>query len=138
MNKEKELAPAKSGLIVHDGLPEGHPYRLHLEKALRAALGDLPGAWDVSLVPVGRRLFNLEVVAPDASRWSAAVPVPEGPRAEAVAEMVRAACGRRCPARTPSGPPPVAETGRPTAPHAAAAPSRNALMEPAATGRGSH
>jgi hypothetical protein len=131
---EKELAPSEAGLILHNRLPEGHPYRLHLEQALRTALSDLPGSWDVSLIPVGRRQFNIEVVAPDASRWSAAVPVPEGPRAEDVAAMVRAACARRCPVKPPSGPTTATDADHSFSP---ARPGR-ALLETADTGRGTH
>lgn len=132
---EKQLAPSEPGLIVHDRLPEGHPYRSHLEEALRSALSDLRGSWEVSIIPVGRRFYNIEVVAPDGSRWSTAVPVPEGPRAEDLAERVRAACARRCPAKTPSGPPPITATGQPVASQPA---ERGAPLEPAATGRESH
>lgn len=135
MNMEKELTPTEPGLIVHDRLPEGHAYRPHLERALRSVLSDLPGSWDVSIIPVGRRFYNIEVVAPDGSRWSTAVPVPEGPRAEDIAERVRAACARRCPVKTPSGPPTITQTGRPIASPQA---ERSAPLEPAATGRGRH
>ena len=135
---EKHVAPYESGLILHNRLPEGHPYRPHLEEALRTALSDLPGSWDVSIIPVGRRLFNIEVVAPDASRWSAAAPVPEGPRAEDVADMVRAACARRFPVKPPSGPTPASDAGHCFSPAKAAAPHGGALLEPAVTGRGNH
>jgi hypothetical protein len=134
MNMETQLAPTERELIVHDRLPEGHPYRPHLEEALRRALSDLPGSWDVSIIPIGRRFYNIEVVAPDGSRWSTAVPVAEGPCAEDLAERVRAACARRCPAKTPSGPPPVTATGQPVASQPA---ERGAPLEAAAAGRGS-
>lgn len=133
---EKTLPPSESGLILHNRLPEGHPYRLHLEEALRTALTDLPGSWDVSIIPVGRRQFNIEVVAPDTSRWSAAVPVPEGPRAEDVADMVRAACARRCPAKPLSAP--TTTDPSHSLPAKAAAPRGGALLEPVGTGRGTH
>jgi hypothetical protein len=122
---EKTLTPSESGLILHNRLPQGHPYRPHLEEALRTALSDLPGSWEVSIIPVGRRQFHIEVVAPDASRWSAAVPVPEGPRAEDVADMVRAACA-------------ATEAGHFFSAAKTAAPRAGALLEPAGTGRGTH
>jgi len=133
---EKESSSSESGLVLHNRLPERHAYRPHLEEALRTALGDLPGSWDVSIIPVGRWLFTIEVVAPDASRWSAAVPVPEGPRAEDVAAMVRAACDRRCPFKPPSAATPATDVRPCLSPAKAAAPS--ALLEPVITGRGNH
>jgi hypothetical protein len=133
---EKKSSSSESGLVLHNRLPERHPYRPHLEEALRTALGDLPGSWDVSIIPLGRRLFTIEVVAPAASRWSAAVPVPEGPRAEDVADMVRAACARRCPVKPPSGATPATDAGHFLSPAKAAAPIGGALLEPAVTGRG--
>jgi hypothetical protein len=138
MNMENEVAPTESGLIVHDRLPEGHPYRPHLEKALRRALSDLSGSWDVSIIPVGRRFYNIEVVAPDGSRWSTAVPVAEGPRAEDLAERVRAACARRWQATSPCGPSPVTDTPRPVPSPKASEPEPSALLEPAAGVRGRH
>jgi hypothetical protein len=135
---EKELPPSEAGLILHNRLPEGHPYRLRLEEALRTALSDLPGSWDVSLIPIGRRQFHIEVVAPDASRWSAAVPVPEGPRAEDVADMVRAACARRCPVKPPSGPTTPTDADHSFSPARPAAARGRALRETASTGRGTH
>jgi hypothetical protein len=126
---EKTLPPSESGLILHNRLPERHPYRPHLEEALRTALNDLPGSWDVSIIPVGRRQFNIEVLAPDASRWSAAVPVPEGPRAEDVADVVRAACARRCPVK-PVSAPTTTEPSHSFSPAKASAPHGGALLEP--------
>jgi len=43
---------------------------------------------------VGRILIQVDVLAPGGSRWSLAVPVPEGPPAEDVAETVRSGCAR--------------------------------------------
>ena len=126
---EKKVPPAESGLALHDRLPHGHPYRPHLEEALRTALSDLP---------VGRRLFNIEVVAPDASRWSAAVPVPEGPRAEDVADMVRAACARRCSVKPPTGPPTSTGASHSFSPAKAGTSPGRAPLESAGTGRGTH
>jgi hypothetical protein len=82
------------GLTLHNRLPVGHRYRPGLEGALRTALGDLSGPWDVSMYAVGRILIRVDVLAPGGSRWSLAVPVPEGPQAEDVAETVRVACAR--------------------------------------------
>jgi hypothetical protein len=135
---EKQLPPPESGLTLHNHLPERHPYRLHLEEALRTALSDLTGSWDVSIIPAGRRLFTIEVVAPDASRWSVAVPVPEGPRAEDVADMVRAACARRCRVKPPNGLTPSVDAVHCVSPAKAAAIRGRALSEPAGAGRGPH
>jgi hypothetical protein len=135
---EKRLPPSESGLILHDRLPERHPYRPHLAGALRTALSDLAGSWEVSIIPVGRRLFTIEVVAPDASRWSTAVPVPEGPRAEDVADMVRAACARRCPVKPLRGATTAADASHSVSPPTADAPRGRALLEIASTGRGTH
>lgn len=82
------------GVSVHDWLPVGHRHRLRLEKALRVSLRELSGRWDVSVHAVGRILLQVDVVAPDGSRWSLAVPVPQGPEAEDIAETVRAGCAR--------------------------------------------
>jgi len=137
-NVEKELPPSESGLIVHNRLPEGHPYHPRLEDALRTALSDLPGSWDVSIIPIGRRQFKIEVVAPDASRWSAAVPVPEGPRAVDVADMVRAACARRCSVKPPTRPPTPTDASHSSSRAKAVTSPVRAPLEPARTGRGTH
>jgi len=83
-----------AALTLHNRLPVGHRYRLGLEGALRAALGDLSGTWDVSVYAVGRILIQVDVLAPGGSRWSLAVPIPEGPQAEDIAETVRVGCAR--------------------------------------------
>src|SRR5207245_10873423 len=127
-----------SRFAFHHRLPHAHPARPHLEEALRTALSELPGSWDVSIIPVGRRLFNIEVVAPDASRWSAAVPVPEGPRAEDVADMVRAACARRCSVKPPTGPPTSTGASHSFSPAKAGTSPGRAPLESAGTGRGTH
>ena len=105
-------------------------------EALRTALRDLPGSWKVSIIPVGRRMYTVDVVAPDASRWSVAVPVPEGPRAEDVAEMVRAACARRCPVKPPSVSTTDTDTGRRASPAKAASVRPGAVPQSASTGQG--
>jgi hypothetical protein len=128
------LPPTESGLIFENRLPEGHALRPHLEDALRTALSDLPGPWRVSIIPFGRRVYNIEVVSADGSRWSAAVPVPEGPRPQDVADMVRAACARRCPVKPARGMTPATDTSHGLSP--AEAPGDGALLEPAGTGRG--
>jgi hypothetical protein len=89
-----ERDASDAGLTLHNRLPVGHRYRLGLESALRSALRDLSGAWDVSVYAVGRILIQIDVLAPGGSRWSLAVPVPEGPPAEDVAETVRMGCSR--------------------------------------------
>ncbi len=89
-----ELHVPDAARILHNRLPAGHRYRLGLEGALRAAIGGLSGPWEVSVYPVGRAWFYIDVVSPDASRWSVAIPVPEGPQAEEIAEIVRAGCAR--------------------------------------------
>lgn len=83
-----------AGVSIRNRLPEGHRYRLTLDRALRFWLRDLSGRWDVSVHAVGRILVQVDVVAPGGSQWSIAVPVPEGPRAEDVADTIRAACIR--------------------------------------------
>lgn len=82
------------GVTVHDRLPLGHRYRRALEQALRASLRELSGRWDVSLRAVGRILVQVDVAAPDGSRWSLAVPAHQGPEADAIAETVRTGCVR--------------------------------------------
>jgi hypothetical protein len=84
----------EAGLTLHNRLAVGHRYRLGLEGALRTALGDLSGPWDVSVYAVGRILIQVDVLAPGGSRWSLAVPVPEGPQAKDIAETVRVGCAR--------------------------------------------
>ena len=92
--RASELNDPEAALTLHNRLPVGHRYRLGLEGALRTALGDLSGPWDVSLHAVGRILIQVDVLAPGGSRWSLAVPVPEGPQAEDIAETVRVGCAR--------------------------------------------
>jgi len=89
-----ERDASDTGLTLHNRLPVGHRYRLSIEGALRGALGDLSGRWEVSVHAVGRILIQVDVLAPGGSRWSLAVPVPEGPQAEDIAETVRAGCAR--------------------------------------------
>jgi hypothetical protein len=112
-----ERDASDAGLTLHNRLPVGHRYRLGLECALRVALGDLSGPWDVSVYAVGRILIQVDVLAPGGSRWSLAVPVPEGPSAEDVSETVRVGCARlRRIEHAPSGPEGVGgETSSPNA-----------------------
>lgn len=135
--KGRKVLPSESGLIVHNGLPDG-PDRLRIEEALRTALSDLPGSWKVSIGAVGRRLYTIEVAAPDASHWSVAIPIPEGPRPEDVADMVRAACARRSTVKPPGGP--IADTvaGRGASQTKAATPRPDAVPQSTRTGQGSH
>jgi len=104
-------APVDREVTVHNRLSEGHRLRLPLEKALRLCLRELSGAWDVSVHEVGRILLQVDVVAPEGSRWSLAVPVPQGPQAEDIAEAVRAGCARLCRIK-----PALAEHGRDSTP----------------------
>jgi hypothetical protein len=89
-----ECNASDEGLKLNNRLPVGHRHRLGLEAALRAALKDLSGPWDVSVYAVGRILIRVDVLAPGGSRWSLAVPVPEGPPAEDIAETVWVGCAR--------------------------------------------
>lgn len=93
--KPPATAPPAEGVTIHNRLPIGHRYRVSLDEALRACLQGLTGSWDVTVYPVGRAWFHIQVVAPDGSSWSLAIPVQEGPRAEDLAETVRAACARQ-------------------------------------------
>lgn len=86
---------SEGGITIHNRLHPGHRYQAGVEEVLRIALRDLPGPWDVSVYPVGRPWFRIDVVAPDGASWSAWVPVHEGPRVEELADTVRAACVRR-------------------------------------------
>jgi hypothetical protein len=72
--RPSELHAPEAALTLHDRLPAGHRYRLCLEGAPRAALGDPSGPWHVSVYPVGRAWFSMDIVAADASRWCLAGP----------------------------------------------------------------
>lgn len=91
-------APPESdgGITIHNRLHPGHRYRAAIDEVFRIALRGLPGPWDVSVYPVGRTWFRIDVVAPDGASWFISVPVHEGPRAEDLADTVRAACVRHC------------------------------------------
>jgi hypothetical protein len=97
-------APASDGgITIHSRLHSGHRYQTAVDEIFRVALRGLPGPWDVSVYPVGRAWFRIDVVAPDGACWSMSVPVPEGPRAEDLADSVRAGCVRLCRLRLESG-----------------------------------
>jgi hypothetical protein len=81
-------------VTIHNRLAEGHRYRLTLDRALRSRLRELSGRWELSVHAVGRILIQIDVLAPGGSRWSLAVPVPEGPPAEDIVETVCAGCAR--------------------------------------------
>jgi hypothetical protein len=81
-------------VTIHNRRAEGHRYRLTLDRALRSRLRELSGRWELSVHAVGRILIQIDVLAPGGSRWSLAVPVPEGPPAEDIVETVCAGCAR--------------------------------------------
>ena len=87
-------APRESDgrITIHNRLHPGHRYQSAVDEVFRIALRGLPGQWDVSVYPVGRAWFRIDVVAPQGASWSMSVPVHQGPRAEDLAGMVRAAC----------------------------------------------
>jgi hypothetical protein len=88
-------SPAAEGEVtIQNRLPPGHRYRATVDEAVRAALSDVPGPWEVSAHSVGRAWFRVAIVAPDGASWSLSVPVHEGPRAEDLAATIRAACIR--------------------------------------------
>jgi hypothetical protein len=100
VKREPRAVPARpesdGGITVHNHLHPGHPYQAAIDELFRVALRGLPGPWEVSVCPVGRAWFRIDVVAPDGARWSLSVPVREGPRAEDLADTVRAAGVRHC------------------------------------------
>jgi len=107
MKSEGPPAPAPpasdGGITVHNCLHPGHRYQAAVDGVCRVALRGLSGPWDVSVYPVGRAWFRIDIVAPDGASWSLSVPVHEGPRAEDLADTVRAACVRYCCLRPKSG-----------------------------------
>lgn len=99
MKNQSAPAPApepSGGITLHNRLHSGHLYQTAIDEVFRTALRSLPGPWDVSAYPVGRAWFRMDVVAPDGASWSMSVPVHQGPRAEDLADTVRAACARHC------------------------------------------
>jgi hypothetical protein len=99
MKTEKTRLPASlpmdPGITIHNRLHRGHRYQAAVEDIVRVALRDTPGPWDVSVSPLGRAWFVIDVVAPDAASWSMQVPIHGGPQPEDLAETIRAACLRR-------------------------------------------
>ena len=91
-------APAEpdGAITIHNRLPRGHRYQAAVDEVFRVALRGLPGPWDVSVYPVGRDWYRIDVVAPDGASWSTSVPVHGGPQAEDLADTVRAAGVRHC------------------------------------------
>ena len=83
-----------AAITIHNRLHAGHRYRTAVEESFRSALDGLPGPWEVTVSPVGRAWFRVDVVAGDGATWSMSVPVHEGPRPEDLADVVRAACLR--------------------------------------------
>jgi len=82
------------GITIHNRLHLGHRYQAVMDEVLRVALRGLSGTWEISVYAVGRAWFRIDVVAPDGASWFISVPVHEGPRAEDLAGMARAACVR--------------------------------------------
>jgi hypothetical protein len=99
------------GITIHNRLHTGHRYRAAIDSIFRIALQGLPGPWDVSVHPVGRGWFRIDVIAPDGANWSTSVPVHEGPSAEHLSDTVRTACLRRCRPRLDDS---KGDTGNPT------------------------
>ena len=66
------------GITLHNRLHPGHRYQAAMDEVFRVALRDLPGPWDVSVHPVGRAWFRIDIIAPDGASWSMSVPVHEG------------------------------------------------------------
>ena len=87
--------PMDPGTTIHNRLQRGHRYQAVVEDVVRGALRDTAGPWDVSVSPLGRAWFCIDVVAPDGASWSVQVPVHGGPQPEDLAETIRAACLRR-------------------------------------------
>ena len=81
-----------SRVTIDDRLPQSHRYSRTLAEAIRSRLGDVPGSALVVLRALGRILVQVDVVAPDGSRWSLGVPVHQGPDADAIAQIVKARC----------------------------------------------
>lgn len=88
------IPPETDGVTIHNRLRAGHPYA-SIDEAFRTALRGLPGRWDMSVYPIGRTWFRIDILSPDAASWSMSVPVHDGPRPEDLADAVRAACARR-------------------------------------------
>jgi hypothetical protein len=88
------IPPEMDGVTIHNRLKAGHPYA-SIDEAFRTALRGLPGQWDVSVYPIGRTWFRIDVLSPDGASWSMSVPAHDGPRPEELADAVRAACARR-------------------------------------------
>ena len=107
MKSEAPAVPAPpesdGGITVHNRLHPGHRYQAAIDEVFRVALRGLRGTWEVSVCPVGRAWFRIDVVAPDGASWSMSVPVQEGPRAEDLADTVRAAGVRHCRLRPEKG-----------------------------------
>lgn len=90
-------SPASEGAIaIHNRLPPGHRCQTAVEEVLRVALRGLSGAWDVSIYPVDRTWFRVDVVAPSGATWSMSVRADEDPSSADLADTVRAACVRYC------------------------------------------
>jgi hypothetical protein len=87
-------AATESRVTVQNRLPLQHPQRSALEAAITRSLSGLEGPWDVILETPGNATLVISVIAPDGALWSTSC----GYRLrdpESLAEIVRAACGRR-------------------------------------------
>ena len=84
----------KATVTIHNRLPAGHRWQAAIDPVFRAALNGLPGPWDISVHPVDRFWFRIDVVAPDGASWSISASTQEGPRIEDLADTIRAACVR--------------------------------------------
>jgi hypothetical protein len=100
MKAEDPFAPAPpasdGGIAIHNRLPPGHRCRTVVDEVLHVALRGLSGSWDVSIHPVDRTWFRVDVVAPSGAAWSTSVRADEHWSAGDLADTVRAACVRHC------------------------------------------
>jgi hypothetical protein len=95
--KRPALFAQPEPVSIDNRLPPAHPQRVEIENAIRSGLAGLPGPWDVVVRAPSAGGLVIAVVAPDASAWtwmtSCCAPQYTGP--EAIADTIRAVCGRR-------------------------------------------
>lgn len=85
----------RGDITVTTNLPAGHPAKSGLDAAIHAAIGSLPGEWDVT-VEANSETWTVTVVGPDGSRWSMICADSNSVlNHDVVAEQVGAACRRR-------------------------------------------
>ena len=104
MKAARPASPAEATIGIDNRLPAGHRWRAVVDGVFRAALQDLPGPWNVSVLPVDGLWFRINVVAPDGASWSVSAVVEDGPRIEDLADTIRAACVRHCRVRPANAP----------------------------------